>query len=442
MERIRRSGRPGTLSPYLKWVAMTPLVFLLAYGIVAVTLGSPRPLRQAAQTPPPIRREPVMAPRALSKQDVQTLLAGKNFLNLEDSRIEVLQGSSCFRVQTTLDPLLQQALIPRLDLKNSRYSGIVAMDPADGRILAMAGYDKSNPSGNPCLDSRFPAASVFKIITAAAAVETCDLEPESILKYEGGQHTLYKSQIASRTSKHATSITLKDSFAKSVNPVFGRLGAHALGKDVIEQYAEAFGFNREINFELPFRPSRIEFSEKAYGLAEVASGFNRTTRITPLHGAMLAAAIVNQGLLIEPTVVDWILNDAGRAVYQSRAEICTPAIDRQTAGVIRELMRATVQSGTARKEFQKHSDDKLFSRLEIGGKTGSMGDGTPNMLYDWFVGYARERQGSGCLVFSVVVAHENYIGTRAAAYATMVIKEYFRSPVAGLDRRLPAAPAS
>jgi penicillin-binding protein A len=363
-------------------------------------------------------------------------------LNLEDSRIELQRGSSCFRVQTTLDPLLQQFLIRRLDHKNSRYIGIVAMDPTDGRILAMAGYDKSNPTGNPCLDSRFPAASVFKIITAAAAVETCDLEPESILKYEGGQHTLYKSQIASRSSKHALRITLKDSFAKSVNPVFGRLGAHALGKDVIEQYAEAFGFNRKIDFELPFRPSRIEFSEKAYELAEVASGFNRTTRISPLHGAMLAAAIVNHGLLIEPTVVDWILNDSGRAVYQSRAGVCTQAIDRQTAGVIQELMRATVQSGTARKEFQKHSDDKLFSRLEIGGKTGSMGDGTPNMLYDWFVGYARERRGSGCLVFSVVVAHENYIGTRAAAYATMAIKEYFRSPVAGLGRRLPAAPAS
>lgn len=441
MERIRRAGRSLALGSYLKWVMITPLVFLLAYGIVAATLGPPRPMHPAVPTPPPILREPV-ATRTLGKQEVQLLLAGKNFLNLEESRIELQQGSSCFRVQTTLDPVLQQSLIRRLDHRNSRYIGIVAMDPADGRILAMAGYDRANPAGNPCLDSRFPAASVFKIITAAAAVETCDLEPETILKYDGGQHTLYKSQIAARSSKRAFSITLKDSFAKSVNPVFGKLGAHALGKDVIEQYAEAFGFNREIEFELPFRPSRIEFSDEAYELAEVASGYNRTTRISPLHGAMMAAAIVNQGLLIEPTVIDWVLNDSGRAVYQSRAEVCAQAVDRETAGVIRELMRATVQSGTARKEFQRHQDDKLFSRLEIGGKTGSMGDGTPNMLYDWFVGYARERHGPGCLVFSVVVAHENYIGTRAAAYATMAIKEYFRSQVADLDRRLPAAPAS
>jgi cell division protein FtsI/penicillin-binding protein 2 len=224
--------------------------------------------------------------------------------------------------------------------------------------------------------------------------------------------------------------------------VFGKLGAHSLGKDVIEEYAEAFGFNREIEFELPLRPSRIEFSDKAYELAEVASGFNRTTRISPLHGAIMAAAIVNNGWLVEPTIVDWILNDAGKTIYQNHATIQGQAIDRQTAVIIQELMQATVQTGTARKEFQKHTEGRILSRLEIGGKTGSIGDGTPNRLYDWFVGYAAERHGTGRLVFSVVVAHENYIGTRAVAYATMAVKEYFHSQIAGLENTHPAAPKS
>lgn len=365
------------------------------------------------------------------------LTAGQNFLNLTDRRVEIRRGNSCYTLQTTLDPDLQQFLIQRLDHKNSRYIGIVAMDPRDGRVLAMAGYDKANPGGNPCLDSRFPAASIFKIITAAAAVETHDLDPGSILKFSGGKHTLYKSQIDPRPSKHANRITLRDSFAQSVNPVFGRLGANLLGRDVIETYAEAFGFNREIDFELPLRPSRVELAGGAFELAEIASGYNRTTRISPLHGAMMAAAVVNQGRWVEPTVVDWVLNDAGQTVYQNRAVYRDRVIDLETADVVRRLMQATVQSGTAHKEFQKHHGDRILSRLEIGGKTGSMGDGAAETRYDWFVGYAREPHGSGQLVFAVVVAHEEFIGTRAAAYAAMAIKEYFKGYFARLEKLAP-----
>lgn len=426
----------------LTWFGWKPLAavsaaLLLAYAIFTGTTGTPTPRPREdfkPQTAAPNQRQ---AARPLGKPEVQMLTAGKNFLNLTDSRIKIQQGNSCFTLQTTLDPALQQFLIERLDRKNSRYIGIVAMDPRDGRVLAMAGYDKANPDGNPCLDSRFPAASIFKIITAAAAVETHDLDPGSILKFSGGKYTLYKSQINPRPSKYANQITLKDSFAQSVNPVFGKLGANLLGKDVIETYAEAFGFNREINFELPLRPSRVELTDGAFELAEIASGYNRATQISPLHGAMMAAAVVNQGRWVEPTVVDWILNDSGQPVYQNKAVYRDQIIDLATAKVIRQLMQATVTSGTAHKEFQRHHGDRILSRLEIGGKTGSMGDGAAQTRYDWFVGYAREPHGSGQLVFAVVVAHEEYIGTRAAAYAAMAIKEYFKGYYSRLEKQAP-----
>jgi cell division protein FtsI/penicillin-binding protein 2 len=394
------------------------------------------PARPREDLRPPIAApKPRPATRPIGKPEVQMLTAGTNFLNLTDSRIEIRRGNSCFRLQTTLDPDLQQFLIQRLDRKNSRYIGIAAMDPRDGRVLAMAGYDKANPDGNPCLDSRFPAASIFKIITAAAAVETYDLDPGSILKFSGGKYTLYRSQLNPRPSKYANQITLKDSFAQSVNPVFGTLGANLLGKDVIESFAAAFGFNREIDFELPLRPSRVDLTGGAFALAEVASGYNRTTRMSPLHGAVMAAAVVNQGRWVEPTVIDWVLNDAGQTVYQSQAVYRDRAIDLETAKVLRQLMQATVQSGTAHKEFQKHHGDRILSRLEIGGKTGSMGDGAAEARYDWFVGYARESNGSGQLAIAVVVAHEDYIGTRAAAYAAMAIKEYFKGYFARFENQ-------
>jgi peptidoglycan glycosyltransferase len=309
----------------------------------------------------------------------------------------------------------------------------VIMDARDGRVLAMVGHDKTDPSRNPCLESRFPAASVFKIITAAAAVETCDLDSGSMLNYSGGKHTLTQSQIQAKSPKNANRISLKDSFAQSINPVFGKLGAHALGRDVIESYAEAFGFNREIDFELPTRPSRIELSNDAFGLAEAASGYNRTTRISPLHGALMAAALVNQGRLIDPTIVDWIAAEDGRTIYQSQSVFQKQAVDPETSRVLCELMQETVRSGTASHEFHKHVDVRIFSRLAIGGKTGHISDGTPDTRFDWFVGYAREDPGPGRIAFAVVVAHDEHIGTKASAYAALAIKEYFRSRLAAID---------
>ncbi|MCK7515862.1 MAG: penicillin-binding transpeptidase domain-containing protein [Desulfobacterales bacterium] len=224
----------------------------------------------------------------------------------------------------------------------------------------MAGYDKANPAGNPCLDSRFPAASIFKIITAAAAVETRDLDPGSMLKFSGGKYTLYKSQIDPKTPKNANQITLKDSFAQSVNPVFGKLGANLLGKEVIEAYAEAFGFNREIDFELPLAPEpdradrrRVRAGRSRQRLQPHARGSRRCTE------RLMAAAVVNQGRWVEPTIVDWVLQRCRarrftRARRSSGIECHRPG-DRR--GRCRQLMQATVQSGTAHKEFQKHHGD-------------------------------------------------------------------------------------
>lgn len=428
-----RTKRSFSLSTGLKLLATIQAGFLFAWVILAARAEWP--------VDPPPALPPPAAPevRGLSKGEVQELLSGAPLLNLQAATLDLRQGGESYTIRTTLDPELQAALVPQLDLKNSRYVGIVVMDSHDGRVLAMVGHDRTDPAGNPCIESRFPAASVFKIITAAAAVETCDLDSDSVLNYSGDKHTLYKSQLRAKTPKHASRTTLKESFAQSINPVFGRLGAHNLGREVIASYAEAFGFNHEINFELATPPSQIELPEEPYGLAEIASGFNRTTLISPLHGALMAAAVVNEGRILTPRIVEEITAADGRSLYRSPGIIERQAIDPETARVLSELMQATVRSGTARREFRRHADRNLFAKLDIGGKTGSISDGTPDTRFDWFVGFAREHEGEARIVFAVVVAHEEFIGTRAAAYAAMAIKTYFRGHFAAHE---PSGPRS
>ena len=305
--------------------------------------------------------------------------------------------------------------------------GIVAMDARTGRVLSMVGYDKTDGTNNPCIDNRYPAASIFKIITAAAAIETYGLDPNSTFTYNGRKYTLYKSQLKDRKNRYTHKITLRDSFAQSVNPVFGKIGARKLGKSNLEKYAEAFGFNRSIGFEIPVTPSVVVLSDEPYHLAEIASGFNRKTTLSPLHGALLAASVLNQGMLISPTIVEKVSDEHGHILYRGHMKTINQAISPQASQVVGALMQATVRSGTSRKAFRGYRKDRVLSRLVIGGKTGSISNKTKDARFDWFVGFAEEKDGPEKLAISIVVAHEKYIGIRASQYARMAIRHYFHN---------------
>jgi peptidoglycan glycosyltransferase len=365
--------------------------------------------------------------KLIDKSSVQDLLKDISFVNLKDKSFDFFSDGRKFRIDTSLDLELQDFLLKELKLDTSRYIGIVGMDPATGKVLSMVGFDKTDPSNNPCVDSRFPAASIFKIVTASAVVEKCGLNPGSKLSYNGRKHTLYKSQLKDRINRYTNRITFRDSFAQSVNPVFGKIGVLYLGKNTLEKYAEAFDFNKNIDFEIKIAPSSVYLSDEPYQWAEVACGFNNKTKMSPLHGAMMASAIINQGSIMEPTVVDQIINEKGEIIYRNRLVAINQAITPRASNVLNQLMAATIRSGTCRKAFRGYRKDNILSKLNIGGKTGSIDNKSHDARYDWFVGFAEEKNGPKKIALSVIVAHEKYIGLRASYYARIAIKKYFRS---------------
>jgi penicillin-binding protein A len=368
---------------------------------------------------------PLNSAKLIDKSNVRDFLKNISFVNLKDEGFNFLSNGRKFRIDTSLDMDLQAFLIKKLDLDTSRYIGIVCMDPATGKVLSMVGFDKNDPSNNPCVDNRFPAASIFKIVTASAVVEKCGFQPGSKLSYNGRKHTLYKSQLKNQINRYTNKITFRDSFAQSVNPVFGKIGAHYLGKNTLEKYAEAFDFNKTIDFEIETVPSFVNLSDEPYQWAEVACGFNNKTKISPLHGAMMASAIINQGSIMAPTVVDRIINENGEIIYRNRLIAMNQAITPKASDVMNQLMAATIRSGTCKKAFRGYRKDKVLSKLNIGGKTGSIDNKSHDARYDWFVGFAEEKDGPRKIALSVIVAHEKYIGLRASYYARIAMKKYF-----------------
>ncbi len=419
--------RPAIANKSRRWVLILTIISAALYSLY---IGLAALATPADAVPTPAANGTANKDDLIAKKDVRLLLEHLNIDQLLAKQIELPMKAQQLHVETSLDPDLQTYLTGQMDRKNSRFIGIVVMEADTGRMLALAGFDKTDAQGNPCLQSSFPAASIFKIVTAAAAVDHCGYNADTVMRFNGYKHTLYKNQLKKQINRHTNAVSFKDSFAQSVNPVFGKLGILNLGKPVLEQYATAFGFNRPIDFELPIAPSHLHINEKPYHWAEIASGFNHDTTISPVHAAMMASAVLNKGRMVAPTIVDRISDNDGRLLYRTQTAWGGQAMTTNASSVLKRLMMTTVRSGTGRKAFRDQRRHKVLSKLHIGGKTGSIFNRSHDARFDWFVGFAREKKGSDQLIVAALVAHEEYIGTRAAEYARKAMTHYFKSHLA------------
>lgn len=360
----------------------------------------------------------------IDRNVLRQILDPNKFFNIEDNSVSVQAGAKRVEVITSIIPYLQRTIIDALDRKYSQNIGFAAMDPDTGRILAMAGYNRDNPKTNTCVEAVFPAASLFKIITAAAAIETCGFSPDTRLCFNGGKYTLYKSQLTDRKNRYTNWTTLNDAFADSINPVFGKIGEKKLKKDIIERYAALFGFGHKIGADIRIEPSVFSINDKPYNWAEVACGFNKTTRISPIHGAMIASIIAENGMRVTPSLVDMVTYK-NRVIYRRPPPVKKRVISSITAFSIKKLMHATIAEGTAKKLFKGYRSNPVLSHLEICGKTGSINNNPEQIRFDWFIGFAKDKKTGKKFVAGVIVAHKKYIGTRAAQYFKKAVTAYF-----------------
>jgi penicillin-binding protein A len=317
-------------------------------------------------------------PVALTRAQVREMLGDRNLLNAghNDFFVDTPQGT--LRVVTFLDMKLTGFLNSTLDYLKTltrgkpRQIALVVMDGHQGHILAMAGFDLEDPDTNPCTQAMYPAASIFKIVTAAAAMDALDYTPHTPLYFNGNKYTLYKRQLTDVKNKYTVKVSLEKAFAESINPVFGKLGQTYLGRDTLAAYAHAFGFNQAPDADLAFDPGLFFINEDAFHLAELGSGFNRDTLISPVFGAMMITPLLNQGQALVPAVVSHVTDANGDTVYRHDKAFLSTAISHESAAAMMDLMEKTVSQGTARKSFGSISRDRTLSELIIGGKTGSL----------------------------------------------------------------------
>ncbi len=332
------------------------------------------------------------------------------------------------RAVLTIQPDLQARLRRLLADYRVPWGATVLLEPRSGRVLAMAEHSQNEPSARDLsLRALAPAASIFKIVTSAALLER-GIEPAAEVCYHGGKHRIQKRNLADDPRRDRRCVTLASALGRSANVVFAKLADRDLSADLLRATAERFLFNVPIPFVRPIDISRAEISDEPFERATTAAGFG-PVRLSPLHGALLAAIVANGGVFVPPEIMESV----DGTEPPRRGEV-RRVIDERVAAALAEMMRTTVTEGTARRAFRNGRRRSPLAEVTVAGKTGSLSDPHPFRDYSWFVGFAPVENPQ--VAVATVIVNERLWRVKAPYVAHEALKEYFSSGLAGAQASL------
>lgn len=325
----------------------------------------------------------------------------------------------------TLDANMQAGLEKLVSKATAPHVAVVVMNPKTGAILAIGG--KSPVTSTPYLHTGFPAASLFKVVTAAAALETSNVLPTTQINFRGGNYTLGLSNYFPDPKRDTRRMTVEEALARSCNPVFGQLGLSFVKEKNLARYAKLFGFNTSLGLDLPLSPSRAQIpASDLYELSRTSAGFGEV-RISPVHAATLMSAVASGGLLPRPYLLDKVVSKQGVVIEKTTPSILQRSISSATAETLLEMMQLTTTMGTSRKEFMRGSSHVLPG-LSVAAKTGTLKGTNPVGLTNWFIAAAPAENPK--IALAVVVVDPNhsmkasYVGRKVLENAFDITARY------------------
>ena len=298
------------------------------------------------------------------------------------------------------------------------YGVILVVDAKSNEIIAWGERRDNKVQNQPdyFVKNSFPAASLAKTVTIAAAMESNRYSLDTEIPMRGASHTLYKSQLKVSDDYTGPTIPLEDAYAKSSNAPLAIIGMN-VGANKLRKAAKNLGYN--INFPGGI-PARANYAppDTGYGLAETSCGFTESTTLPPL----LAAAQVRAILMKQPLEIPWAANLAPYAPTSRKALDGVTKFSENTYYGLREAMIRTVTNGTARKHMsRKNMARKNYDALVMGGKTGSLDGKDPAGRYEWYMGFAQSKSDANKAIVVVVMQVHKEIRSQPATQVAAVI---------------------
>jgi peptidoglycan glycosyltransferase len=288
---------------------------------------------------------------------------------------------------------------------------VVALDPTTGAVKAMAsvpGYDPnslenakvrkrlSQPSSgapivNRATQSTYPPGSTMKVVTAAAALDSGQFTPDSVLSGRSPQ-TIDGLPLSNAGGEQFGDINMTTALTFSVNTYFAQVGEQ-LGTSTMVSYMKRFGFYADPQLDYPgdqMAPSGAYNSSghlvtSAFDVGRVAigqGGAEGQDLTTPLQMAEVAATVANGGKLMRPTFVQQVTDPDGRVTAKLSPKVQSTAVSPQTAAELTDMMTHVTQEGTAA--------GLTMGGVTFAGKTGTaeIGDPANGINQPWFIAFA------------------------------------------------------
>lgn len=287
----------------------------------------------------------------------------------------------------TIDPQLQNDMQSYLDAAHTPYSIFIAIEPSTGRVLAInASSTDSQHWGLDAAYRLFPMASLFKIVTASAALERSLINPVTEISYRGRHVSENPNNWdTSRKGGHTTNVT--EAMGKSINPVYGKIASDIVGRNAMMATCSTFGFNRQLFREIPVQPSTANILDSKNAIRLSGSGLDHNLKVSPLHAAAIISAIGNRGAMLSPRIIESVTVNGKETKTRDAVglgSIVTPRVAEELSG----MLSTAVATGTSARAFRIYDGRKLTSVMKVAAKTGTINGDDPAGQYTWFAGYA------------------------------------------------------
>jgi penicillin-binding protein A len=357
--------------------------------------------------------------RAPTREQLITGLNPRSRTLVDGKLVSRLAGGN--RAVLTLDPALDDFVAKLLKRNEVPYAGVVAMVPSTGRLLAYVSHSSAEPNGSDrCLDASAPAASVFKVITATALLNE-GVSPTRSTCYHGGSSALTMRELVDNPKLDKACASLAGALGFSINAVMGKLALKHLDPKKLARQAALYGFGEHLPFDTSTETSALDMPTGDLEFARTAAGFWHM-RLSPLHGAAIAATIANRGKMMRPELVDQVLDAQGNVISRSAPALYRKVTEPHIAAQLGQMLQSTVKQGTSRRTFHDARGRPLLPGIDVAGKTGTLSQEQPYRGYTWWVGFAPVEDPK--IALAVLVVNTPNWRIKASQVAAETLRHY------------------
>jgi cell division protein FtsI/penicillin-binding protein 2 len=321
--------------------------------------------------------------------------------------------------QLTIDPKLQRTASRLLARAHPVAGAIILAHARSGKVLVWSERKRGKRSpGAVLLRMRAPAASLFKIVTTAALLETARIAPRTEICHRGGRRRIERHHLAPPQAGNIHCGPFRDALGHSHNAVYAQLTNRYLNLAELDEMALRLGFNQPLPFatRIPMGTAKLPHDELA--LARAAAGFEGST-LSALGALSLAYTVAAGGQTVQLRIVE----QAGEYRAPRKRKVLARVLSPWTATQLRRMMEVTVHSGTSLEAFSDDSGRSYLPGIRVAGKTGTLQPSAAAPTTTWFVGFAPSRRPR--VVVSVLIQNGAVWRRKANEVARDMLRAYF-----------------